>query len=59
MLTIIYILCHYKKNTNKNRHQNDIQLKHSNRQCNSSLNSVITMKYKDSVSIYLIRLYQG
>ena len=24
-----------KETTNKNRHQNDIQLKHSNRQCNS------------------------
>ena len=53
----VHILCHYnKKTTNNNRHENDIQLKHSNRECNSFLDSAITTKYIDGVSINLIWL---
>ena len=57
VIQIIYIVCHYniKKNTKKNR-QYTIET-YSNRQCNSYLDSVITMKYRDGVALKTIRLY--
>ena len=53
----IHTMSLYKKKLLKRA--DNIQQRHSDTQCNSYSDSVITMKYKDGVSIHLIQLYQG